>query len=106
MLERGWKGSKYGRCTLMRSVSIFWWGLKLELKLFQQDREAEVEKPKILYGMSLGARTGAEDEDEDGDAGGIGTRVVKAEQRVSSVCHDGCLNLMERPPAVLLCRRY
>ena len=49
----------------------------------QQDREAEVEKPKLLFGMALGAAAATgEEEEEAADASGGGTRTAKAGQRV------------------------
>ncbi|KAJ3512006.1 hypothetical protein NLJ89_g3774 [Agrocybe chaxingu] len=47
-----------------------------------EDRQAEVDKTKIVYGCDQGA-SGATEEDEDGEeaAGGAGTRLVKAGNR-------------------------
>lgn len=49
-----------------------------------QDREADIDKTKIVYGPELGAPA-AGDEDDDGDKplGSFGTRLVKAGYRVS-----------------------
>jgi hypothetical protein len=49
-----------------------------------QDRQESIEKPKILYGMSLGATAASTDED-DAMASGFGTRVVKTGQRVRNL---------------------
>jgi ATP-dependent DNA helicase 2 subunit 1 len=48
-----------------------------------QDREVEVEKSKLLYGMSLGENLAIDDEGEGDDATGFGTRAVQVGERVS-----------------------
>lgn len=48
-----------------------------------QDREVEVEKSKIVFGMSLGETVGVE-EDEDEDSFGGVTRSVAAHSRVGA----------------------
>ena len=59
-----------------RSANLYWW-------TFPQEREAEVDKGQILYGMDLGAPS-AEPGDEDGETkeGDTGTRSVPLGSRV------------------------
>ncbi|KAF9456442.1 SPOC like C-terminal domain-containing protein [Collybia nuda] len=45
-----------------------------------EDRQVEVDKSKMLYGMSVGETAATADSDED-DGSGVGTRIVKAGQR-------------------------
>jgi hypothetical protein len=61
----------------------FWYIRTVESNWTIQEREVEVEKTKILYGMSMGATAAAVDrEDDGGDGGGGGTRVVRRGQNV------------------------
>ncbi len=48
-----------------------------------QDREAEVEKSKVVFGMSLGETVGAEEDEDETSLGGV-TRSVAARSRVGS----------------------
>ena len=62
------------------------YSLNISVKSFiLQDRQAEIDKTKILYGPELGA-TAAGDEDNDGDGdesqGSFGTRLVKVGHKV------------------------
>ena len=52
-----------------------------------QDRQADVDKAKIVYGADLGTSADG-DEDNEESAGTFGVRVVKASSRVSRFPHD------------------
>lgn len=55
----------------------------LSLTYFEQDRQADVDKAKIVYGVDQGATATVDEEDEDDNGLGIGVRTTKPGQRVS-----------------------
>jgi ATP-dependent DNA helicase 2 subunit 1 len=53
-----------------------------------KDRQADIDKTKIVYGADLGASASADgDEDNEESNGTFGARVVKAGSRVSHCPH-------------------
>ena len=53
-----------------------------------QDRQANIDKTKIVYGADLGASATADDDEDDEESNGtFGARVVKAGSRVSHSPH-------------------
>jgi len=70
-----------------------------------QDREAEVDKTKILYGMSMGVTAATETENGD-EAVGLGlAKVVQRGQRVGNFTHSAVEFLVEMILIAVLHRR-
>jgi len=84
ILEIEWKSPQFERhmwtrCEPTCSINTTSWYL--------QDRQADIDKTKIVYGADLGASADG-DEDNEESTGTFGARVVKAGSRVSHPPHD------------------